>query len=115
MYVSMERLLDMRSMDAIMTDDGRTVRNCIPRKLLDMARRAPYFASLLYSILRWGQTVPLAVGWDEDTGEYYLINGHHRVILCWCLRWRGMHCTPDPEASVDRTWDRRHHREMDYW
>jgi hypothetical protein len=116
MYVSMERLLAMRSMDAIMSDDGATVRDCIPQKKRYMLRHCLYFTRLLWSFLRWGQTAPLAIGRDEDTGEDYLVNGHHRVILCHLvLRWRGMHTTSCPEDSVDRAWDRAHRRELDYW
>jgi hypothetical protein len=97
----------MRTIDA--ADENATVKDIIFRKLRSMSRHPWYFYQLFKSLRTRGQTVPLAIGVDDDTGEQFLVNGHHRVIIaCLLLHWPGMQATQDPEESVDRPWSEQH-------
>jgi hypothetical protein len=114
-FIQMDKLMRMKSIDAILTRDGSTVRDTIPRKLIYMAKHVKYFYRLSRSLRIRGQTVPVAVGMDEDTGEPYLVNGHNRVILAWLMRWQGMSTTSESSESVDRAWNRIYRREYADW
>lgn len=105
MYLSMHTLIRMRTIDS---RKPLTVKDLILRKMWHMLHNPLYFFCLYWSLRKRGQTVPLAIGIDEETGECYLVNGHHRVILAWLMRWDGMQACQDPEQSVDRPWSAEH-------
>jgi hypothetical protein len=100
----------LRTIDSVFNGNGTRVKDIAFSKFWQMFRNPLYFYCLYRSLRRCGQTVPLAVGVDEDTGECYLVNGHHRVVLAWLMHWPGMLASPDPEQSVDHAWNEQHNR-----
>lgn len=113
MYLSMDTLIHMRTIDSVLNGQVTTVRDVMPNKIWHMFHKPMYYFHLLRSLKKRKQTVPVAIGVDQETGEKYLVNGHHRVILAYFLRWEGMQASCDPEESVDRAWNTVYHREDD--
>lgn len=111
MYLSMRTLLHMRTIDSVLNGHVTVVKDVIRPKVWHMVHSPWYYYQLSLSLRKRGQTAPLAIGIDEETGEKYLVNGHHRVIIAYFLRWPGMQATCDPELSVDRAWNTQHFRE----